>query len=380
MASEAAPAPVPILLMAHSLGHGGGERQLALTALNIDRGRFEPHVGCCEGGFWVDRLEAAGVPFFRMGPRSLVGISALREARRLRDYIRRRRIRIVQTFDYTMNVLAIPAARSVPGVITISNLRCHMSLIPRRYRWLNQLAHRISASIVVNSEALRADLVDVYSIDSNRIFTCYNGIDTEIFHPAPRAVLPGLESAELVIGTVCVLRPEKNLALLLEAFQSVARDRPRVRLLITGSGSDELSLRALAVALEIDDKCVFQPSTPEVARTLSAIDIFVLTSLSEGLSNALMEAMACGCCVVASEVGGNPELISDGKTGLLFPSQDRSALVQKLKDMMDNPGRRGALATAAADRICREFSLQRAVRNMQEVYETMLSRHAPNRL
>src|SRR5580658_3986584 len=116
--------PIPILLMAHSLGHGGGERQLALTALNIDRSRFEPHVGCCEGGFWVDRLREADVSFFRMGPRSLMGISALREARRLRAYIQEHGIRIVQSFDYTMNVLGIPAARTVPGVITLSNQRC----------------------------------------------------------------------------------------------------------------------------------------------------------------------------------------------------------------------------------------------------------------
>ncbi len=321
--------PVPILLMSHSLGHGGGERQLALTALTIDRSRFEPHVGYCEGGFWVDRLSEAGVPFFRMGPRSLVGISAVREARRLRAYIQEHGIRIVQTFDYTMNVLGIPAARSVSGVLTVSNLRCHMSLIPRRYRWLNQFAHRISAAIVVNSEALRRHLVEDYSIQSRRIFTCCNGIDSAVFHPAAtRAKLPGLEEATLVIGTVCVLRAEKNLGLLLEAFEVVARNRPGIRLLIKGSGPEESALRVLAGTLSIDDKCVFQPSTPDVTRTLSAIDVFVLPSLSEGLSNALMEAMASGCCVIASAVGGLPELVSDGSTGLLFPSRDKYATGQ----------------------------------------------------
>src|SRR5580658_7993992 len=187
--------PIPILLMSHSLGHGGGERQLALTALAIDRSRFEPHVGYCEGGFWVDRLREAGVPFFVMGPRSLLGTSALREAGRLRSYIRENRIGIVQTFDYSMNVLGIPAARSVPGVITIANLRCHMSLIPRRYRWLNLMAYRISARTVVNSDALRRQLSEDYSIPPRKIFTCHNGIDTAVFHPAPKAALSGLEGA-----------------------------------------------------------------------------------------------------------------------------------------------------------------------------------------
>jgi L-malate glycosyltransferase len=362
--------PIPILLMAHSLGHGGGERQLALTALNIDRNRFEPHVACCEGGFWVDRLRDAGVRFFFMGPRSLVSPSALREARRLRAYIREHGIRIVQTFDYSMNVLGVPAARSVRGVIVISNLRCHASLIPRRYRLLNLMAIRISAAVVVNSEALRRHLHDDYSIRLRKIFTCYNGIDTAVFHPGART-----EWKSLVVGTVCVLRPEKNLALLLEAFRAVARDFNGIRLVIAGSGPEEPALRALARTLKI--RCMFHPSTPDVADVLRRIDVFVLPSLSEGLSNALMEAMACGCCVIASEVGGNPELVSDGATGLLFPSRNREALIARLSEVLGDPQRRHSLAAAAADRIRKEFSLARAVENMQEIYETIAARLSP---
>jgi glycosyltransferase involved in cell wall biosynthesis len=379
MADSPGGKPIPILLMSHSLGHGGGERQLALTALAIDRNRFEPHVGYCEGGFWVDRLREAGIPFFVMGPRSLVGISALRETRRLRSYIRENRIRIAQTFDYSMNVLGIPAARSVPGVITIANLRCHMSLIPRRYRWLNLMAYRISPGTVVNSEALRRHLCEDYAIQARRVFTCHNGIDTGVFHPAPKSTVPGLEGASVVVGTVCVLRPEKNLGLLMEAFHDATRDRGDVRLLITGSGPEEPVLRALAERLGIAEKCIFHPSTPDVTRVLSAIDIFVLPSLSEGLSNALMEAMACGCCVIASNVGGNPELVADGVTGMLFPSRDRSALVEKLTEAIGDAGRRQALAAAGAEKMRREFSLTRAVENMEEIYETLLSRAAGRR-
>jgi glycosyltransferase involved in cell wall biosynthesis len=298
----------------------------------------------------------------------------LREARRLRAYICEQRIRIVQTFDYSMNVLGIPAARSVPGVITIANLRCHMSLIPLRYRWLNRMAHSMAAAVVVNSEALRHHLREDYAVPPQKIFTCYNGIDTSVFHPAPRAQLPGLEGASLVVGTVCVLRPEKNLALLLEAFQEIARQRSDIRLLIAGSGPEEPSLRALATTLHIAEKCIFHPSTPDVARLLSAIDVFVLPSLSEGLSNALMEAMACGCCVIATAVGGNPELVDDGATGLLFPSRNRNALIARLSEVAGDAERRRALGAAAAEKMRREFSLTRAVENMQEIYEVVLSR------
>jgi glycosyltransferase involved in cell wall biosynthesis len=321
----------------------------------------------------VDRLRDAGVRFFFMGPRSLISPSALREARRLRAYIREHGIRIVQTFDYSMNVLGVPAARSVRGVIVISNLRCHASLIPRRYRLLNLMAIRSSAAVVVNSEALRRHLYEDYSIRLRKIFTCYNGIDTAVFHPGART-----EWKSLVVGTVCVLRPEKNLALLLEAFKVAARDFNGIRLVIAGSGPEEPALRALASTLKI--KCMFHPSTPDVASVLRRIDVFVLPSLSEGLSNALMEAMACGCCVIASEVGGNPELISNGTTGLLFPSRNREALIDRLSEVLADPERRRSLAAAAAERMRDEFSLSRAVENMQEIYETVASGLSPSQV
>jgi glycosyltransferase involved in cell wall biosynthesis len=101
--------------------------------------------------------------------------------------------------------------------------------------------------------------------------------------------------------------------------------------------------------------------------------VFVLPSLSEGLSNALMEAMACGCCVIASRVGGNPELVADGETGFLFPSQDRGALIERLLEAIGNTERRRALAAAAAEKMRRDFSLARAIARMEEIYETILS-------
>jgi glycosyltransferase involved in cell wall biosynthesis len=364
-------APAPILLMAHSLGQGGGERQLAQTALSIDRGRFTPHVAFCQGGFWVERLQQAGVPMFRIGSRSLMSVKAAREARRLRQYIRDHAIGIAQTFDFSMNMFGIPAARSAGGVVTIANLRCHLDLIPPLYRLLNRGAFRISDGVVVNSEALRLHLSENCRIAPEKIFTCYNGLDTEVFQPGPRRCFPGLEGASVVIGTVCVMRPEKNLALLLEAFATVAEGRRDLRLFLVGGGAEEAALRALADKLGIVENCVFHAATPDVAACLSAMDIFVLPSVSEGLSNSLMEAMACGCCAIASNVGGNPELVTHGTTGLLFPSRDRAALIEQLSAVVADAGRRRELASAAAARMQAEFSLDRSAQRMQQIYDAL---------
>lgn len=358
---------IPVLLMSHSLGHGGGERQLGLMALSLERARYAPHVAACDGGYQAERLREAGVPFFDIGSRSLMSRAALSEGLRLRRYIREHSIRLVQTFDYSMNVFGIPVARSVAGVVALSNLRCHMDLIPTRYRRLNHWAHRISQGVVVNSKALRSHLVKDYQIPEPKIFTCYNGIDTAVFHPGPR------ERASVVIGTVCVLRPEKNLPLLLEAFAVVAGVRDDARLLVVGSGPEEGALKTLANRLGIAERCVFQPSTPDVPRFLAEMDVFVSPSLTEGLSNAIMEAMASGCCVVASDVGGTGELIEDGVTGLLFPSRDKDALADRLLRVIDDRTRREALAAAGAARMRVSFSLQSAAARMQQIYDSVLS-------
>jgi glycosyltransferase involved in cell wall biosynthesis len=279
----------------------------------------------------------------------------------------------VQTFDYSMNVFGIPVALSARGVVAVSNLRCQLDLIPPRYRWLNRMSFHTSTRVVVNSEALSRQLQESCHLEPGKIVTCYNGIDTEVFHPAPRRRFPGLEGASLVIGTVCVMRPEKNIPLLLEAFASVAAGRRDLRLFLVGGGPEEPALRALAVKLGIVENCVFHASTSDVAVCLSAMDIFVLPSLTEGLSNSLMEAMACGCCAIASDVGGNPELVTDGVTGLLFPSQDRDALIICLSAATSDARLRRILSAAAVARMRAEFSLRRSAERMQQMYDTLLT-------
>ena len=241
--------------MSHSLGHGGGERQLALTALNIDRSRFEPHVGCCEGGFWVDRLRDAGVRFFFMGPRSLVGPSALREARRLRAYIREHGIRIVQSFDYSMNVLGDSPGEERSGCDHDLQSSLPYEPDPAPLPLLNLIGPSYFGGIVVNSEALRRHLAEDYSIPARKIFTCYNGIDTAVFHPAARAELPGLEGLDwnTISRRWDGLRAQTGKESRLVARGLSGRGaaiRPDIRLLITGSGPEEPALRALAAAAE----------------------------------------------------------------------------------------------------------------------------------
>jgi glycosyltransferase involved in cell wall biosynthesis len=202
---------------------------------------------------------------------------------------------------------------------------------------------------------------------------CHNGIDLDRFRPlaGPRPLALG--DSPFVIGVVCALRPEKGLATLLEAFAEIRHLRPGMRLAIVGSGPALPDLKSMAHALSISESCVFEPATPSVPGWLGAMDIFVLPSLTEALSNSLMEAMACGCCAVASRVGGNPELVKDGETGLLFERQNAEGLATILAKLVQNESLRARLADNGLKFIRENFSLAQSARRMGEIYRGLLA-------
>ena len=137
---------------------------------------------------------------------------------------------------------------------------------------------------------------------------------------------PNRAAAKLVIGTVCVLRPEKGIEILQEAFAKIHRSLPQTKLLIVGSGPELEKIKRNSARLSIEGDCMVMPAVSKVAPFLRAIDIFVSSSYSEAFSNSILEAMASGCCVVGSRVGGTPELITDRESGLLFTAGDAGEL------------------------------------------------------
>lgn len=364
--------PVPILLMVRALGLGGSERQLTEIARFLDPTRFEPHVGCLfPEGVRRAELEAAHVPIFSTSVRSFKSPAALRGAFQVTRYIRRHRIQIVHTFDVPMNVFGVPSGRLAGAPIVLSSQRAHRNLSSPFYRRLLQVVDRMVNGVVVNCEAMRRHLIEDEGVPADRIHLCYNGIDTDAFFPAS-GDRPGKLSGATVIGVICALRPEKDLATLIRAFAAIREEFPGLRLLIVGSGPEESPLKALADELKVTNACHFEPGTSEVVRWMRCIDIFVLPSLSEALSNSLMEAMACGCCPVASRVGGNPELVTPNETGLLFKPGSVMDLVSQLRILLTDTDARRRMAEASATRIHSEFTHHAASSQMAQIYENLL--------
>jgi glycosyltransferase involved in cell wall biosynthesis len=237
----------------------------------------------------------------------------------------------------------------------------------------------------VNCEFVRRHLIADEAIPPDHIHLCYNGVDLDEFHPEPRRGAPGssvlaaLSGSGPVIGAVSALRPEKDLGTLLRAFDLLARSHPALRLAIVGHGPSSEHVQSLAAGLEHAARVHIEPGVPQVSEWLHAFDIFVLPSLSEAFSNALLEAMACGCAVVASDTGGNPEIVgrgADGKLarGLLFPPGDAAALERVLETLLTSPELRQRVAAEGTAFVRANFSLDRSARRMEEIYTAAIAR------
>lgn len=362
------PSKIPILLMARALDIGGTERQMTEVAKRLDRSIFAPHVGCFRpAGMRGDELRDAGVAMVQFPIYSFGSAAAVRGGLDLSRYIRRHGIRIVHTWDYPLNVYAIPITRMMTGAIAISSQRSDRDLIPAGYRRLMKLSDRMSHAVVVNCQYLRRHLIE-RRVPENKIRVCYNGIDLDQFRRLPETAHP------LTIGVVCALRPEKDLPTLIDAFAMVRPLTPDMRLVFVGSGDQLPGLERRVRDAGIEQHCHFEPATASVAEWLRRIDIFVLPSRSEALSNSLMEAMACGCCVIASDVGGNPELVRDRESGFLFPAGDAHRLAEILREAIANSTLRARMAESGERFLRSGFSAQASATRMGEMYLKLLTR------
>ncbi len=211
-------------------------------------------------------------------------------------------------------------------------------------------------------------------MEAGLIRVCYNGIDLEQFHPAPAARPPEVSPGAFLIGSASMLRPEKGLGTLIDAFARVRDLHRPMKLVLVGGGPEYEALQARARQAGVFEDCIWQPATPKVAEWLRKFDVFVLPSLNEALSNSIMEAMACGLPVIASDVGGNPELIVHGVRGLLFKSQDASGLADALAKLIADEPLRRSLGAAGQRFIEAGFSRQTSASRMGEIYESFLER------
>ena len=242
-------------------------------------------------------------------------------------------------------------------------------------RWLSPLISRY----VTVSEDLRSWLLADVGIAARKVVTIPNGVDTARFAPVDqegaRAAL-GLAPAARVVGTVGRLDPVKDQAGLVEAFAAVRREHPAARLVIAGDGPCAADLRARVERLGLGDAVALLGERHDIPRVLAALDVFVLPSIAEGMSNTVLEAMATGLPVVATRVGANPELVDDGVTGTLVPARAPDALARAIASYVADPLLGQLHGKASRQRVEARFTLPRMCEGYRDLYRAVGARRS----
>ncbi len=371
--------PIPVLLVVRKLDWGGIERDVTKLVLGYDRRCIEPHVAVYQdGGLRSEEVKRARVPILDLNISSLASPHIFGSALKFFRWIRKRRIRVVHAYDSTA-LFAAPLARLLRVPLVLSSTLGYRDLFDEKTQKQLVFTDRFVDGIVVNCEAMRRHMVDDYAISPERVKLCYNGVETAEFHPQRAQRPAAVAGASLVIGSICVLRQEKRLEMLIEAFAPLRDLKQGMKLLIVGSGPELPKLQARATELGVARDCVFAPAVSEVAPYLQAIDIFVSCSSSEAFSNSILEAMACGCCPVGSRVGGTPELIADGERGLLFENGNGEELSRKLAMLVEDEPLRLAFSKKAAEFAARDLNMKVALDTMGRIYREGLEKKRMSR-
>jgi glycosyltransferase involved in cell wall biosynthesis len=245
--------------------------------------------------------------------------------------------------------------------------------------WFPFLCHRL----VAVSEGVRARLLSRWQVPRRRVVTIHNGVDAGRASSLPRAEARarlGLPEGVPVAITVARLAPEKDHLTLLRAAAGLRARLPELHCLLVGGGRLEAGLRQQAERLGLQSSVLFLGQRTDVAELLPAADVFVLPSLQEGLSIAVLEAMSAGLPVVATAVGGNSLLVREGQTGFLAPPRDADALAKAMEAVLTQPERASQLGAAGRARVQAEFSVEDTARRYLDLYGEVLGmrhRRAP---
>ncbi len=359
--------PLKLLLVTDEMETGGTQRQIGLIARGLDRESFAPEVAYFRNrSFLVDELVAAGIPVTEIPKRARIDPVFLWK---LSAFLRRGRYDLVHAFSFTgelWTALALTFAGRAP---LVSSVRGRYEGYSRLQWALKARVARRSCGVVANSEA-GADLAAAkMRFPRNAIRVVRNGIAVPERRPGSglRTEL-GLSESHVAAIFVGRLVPDKNVTSLLRAVTALPKFPQPFVLLVAGDGPLRGELERLSRDLGLSDRVFFLGERRDVADLLQAASFLVLPSLGEGLSNVLLEAMACGCPVLASDVPGNREALRHREDGLLYASGNQESFTQALHTMITDAPLRQQLAARAEVRARREFSLDAMVRAMGSIY------------
>lgn len=362
-------APLPIAIFLTTFNPGGTERQMIELVRRLDPSRWEVHVACFKAtGAWYRRVAEAASSVTEFPLKSFKSLRAVRQAWSFARWCRERRIAIVHTSELWSNTFGLPAAAMAGVPVRIGNRR---ELNPDKTRAqiaMQRAGYACAQRVVANSQAA-ADQLRREHVPLDKIVVIRNGLDASAFSAAP------FRGKLRTVTVIANLRREKAHDVLIDAAPEILRRFPGTRFEIVGDGPERNALVERARTAGVAEAFAFLGHCDDVAARLRTADLFVLPSRSEAFPNAVLEAMAAGLPIVASNSGGIPELIDHELTGLLVRPDDPAGLAAAICRVLANPRMAERLGTAARERALTRFDFGRMVAGFDRLYVSELARH-----
>jgi sugar transferase (PEP-CTERM/EpsH1 system associated) len=372
--------PLRVLHVLNRFATGGTEHVVLKLVGGLNSGIFEQRLAALRGiDSAIDQSQIPGGELLLQG-RNDTGFELMlfRLARVMRAY----RPHIVHSRNWGA-IEAIPAARLAAVPIAIHSEHGYeldmLAGLPTRRRLFRRVAYSMANTVFAVTRELRDFHAQQAWVPPDRIRIIYNGVDTKRFCPHPQLRFSlrqkfGLPQTRFIIGTVGRLVDIKDHTTLLRASEIVLKAGIDAHVLIVGSGPElEHHQQLVKDSTALAGRVTFVGSSDEVPELLNAMDVFALTSISEGMSNTLLEAMATGLPVVATNVGGNPEVV-EGSSGWLFQPRDAETLAARLVLLASQENLRSRYGVAARERVVRSFSLQRMLDDYSQLYLELATR------
>jgi glycosyltransferase involved in cell wall biosynthesis len=366
-------APVPIAFCLSRFDPGGTERQMIELLRRLDRRRWTVHLACFEKtGAWFERAAEAAASVAVFPVTSFRNASIAGHLVRFSRWCREQGIAVVHTTEMPSNIFGLTGAALARVPVRIGSRREINRGRSRLDIATQRAAYCFAHTIVANSRAAANRLL-FERVPSRKVTIIPNGLDLDLdvygFNrggAAPRSTLRN-------IVVVANLRAEKGHDVLIDAAADVLRRFPDTRFEVVGTGPERERLVARSEARRVAHAFLFLGHREDVTARLMAADIFVLPSRSEAFPNAVLEAMATGLPIVASGVGGIPELVDNGRTGLLVRPGDSRDLADRLCELMADPARAARLGEAARSEARSRYSFDRMVAAFEGLYLTRLA-------
>lgn len=367
-------APIPIAFCITELDRGGAELALSQLVLGLNRDEWLPRVYCLgPRGHFADVIEAGGVTVECFGGTGLMSLP--RVLLRLTLALRRFRPAILQTFLFHANIVGRIAGRLARVPRIVSGIR----VADRRSRWYGRLDHWTNGLVDHNvcvSQGVADFSISETGLTLSKLSVIPNGVDYELFASASPADLTplGVPQGAMVCISVGRLEEQKGIDLLLTAASLVLRDHRDCHFVIVGDGCDRAALESQARQLGIANSVHFVGQRADVPNLLKASTAFMLPSRWEGMSNALLEAMAAGLPVVATAVEGSTELVRSGETGLLVTAGQSDELAKAIRSTLEDAGLTREMAAAAQTLVKQGYTAESAAEAYSDLYRQLTRR------